>query len=91
MFDRDVVRMATFKDISDSEIKSIQAPSLVLNGDTDVVLPEHALELFRTLPHARLAIFPGGHGHYIGEIESPDKNGVLPILVTTMIEKFLEE
>ncbi len=89
MFNRDVVRMATFKDISDSEIKSIQAPSLILNGDTDVVLPEHALELFRTLPHARLAISPGGHGHYIGEVESPDKNSTLPIMVTTMIEALL--
>lgn len=91
MFDRDVARMAAFKDISDSEIKNIQAPTLVLNGDADVVLPEHALELSRTLPHARLAILPSGHGHYIGEIESPDKNSKLPMLVTTMIEEFLKE
>ena len=91
MFDRDVARMAAFKDISDGEIKSIQAPTLVLNGDADVVLSEHALELSRTLPHARLAILPGGHGHYIGEIESPDKNSKLPIWVTTMIEDFLKE
>ena len=91
MVDRDVARMAAFKDISDSEIKSIQAPTLVLNGDADVVLSEHALELSRTLPHARLAIFPSGHGHYIGEIESPDKNSKLPMLVTTMIEEFLKE
>lgn len=91
MFDRDVARMAAFKDISDSEIKNIQAPTLVLNGDADVVLPEHALELSRTLPHARLAILPSGHGHYIGEIESPDKNSKLPILVTTMIEDYLKE
>lgn len=83
--------MAAFNDISDSEIKGIQAPTLVLNGDTDVVLPEHALELSRTLPHARLAILPGGHGHYIGEIESPDKSSKLPILVITMIEDFLKE
>ena len=91
MFDRDVARMAGFKDISDSEIKRIQAPTLVLNGDADLVLPEHALELSRTLPHARLAILPSGHGDYIGEIESPDKNSKLPILVTTMIEDFLKE
>ena len=91
MFDRDVARMTAFNDISDSEIKSIQAPTLVLNGDADVVLPEHALELSRRLPHARLAILPGGHGHYIGEIDSPDKNSKLPILVITMIEDFLKE
>lgn len=89
MFDRDVVRMAGFKDISDSFMKSISAPSLVLNGDADVVLPEHALELFRTLPHARLAILPGGHGHYIGEVESPDRDSNLPISVANMIVDFL--
>lgn len=91
MFDRDVARMAAFKDISDGEIKSIQAPTLVLNGDVDMVLSEHALELSRTLPHARLAILPSGHGHYLGEIESPAKNSKLPILVITMIEDFLKE
>ena len=91
MFDRDVARMAAFKDISDSDIKSIEAPTLVLNGDADVVHAEHALELSRTLPHARLAILPSGHGHYIGEIESPDKNSELPILVITMIEDFLKK
>jgi pimeloyl-ACP methyl ester carboxylesterase len=91
MFDRDVARMVAFKDISDSEIKSIQALTLVLNGDADVVLADHALELSRLLPHARLAILPSGHGDYMGVIESPDKHSNLPILVTTMIVDFLKE
>ena len=39
MFDRDVARMAAFKDISDAQIKAIQAPALVINGDVDVVRP----------------------------------------------------
>ncbi|MEO8406599.1 MAG: alpha/beta hydrolase, partial [Chitinophagaceae bacterium] len=50
MFDRDVVRTKSFVDISDSLIKNIQAPALVLNADKDVVRTEHALELSRTLP-----------------------------------------
>ncbi|HEY4247142.1 MAG TPA: alpha/beta hydrolase [Lacunisphaera sp.] len=91
MFDRDVARMVAFKDISDTDIKSIQAPTLVLNGDKDVVLPEHALALARTLPHAQLAILPGGHGEYIGEIMSPDKNSRIPLLVVALIEEFLNE
>src|SRR5262249_53971649 len=45
MFDRDVARMAAFKDIPDADIQGIQAPALILNGDTDVVRPEQALEL----------------------------------------------
>lgn len=89
MFDRDVARMRNFKDISDDAVKAIQAPALVINGDTDVVRTEHALELSRTLPHAKLAIIPGGHGDYIGEICAPDKNSKMPVLVTDMIEEFL--
>lgn len=91
MFDRDVARMANFKDISDEMIKSIEAPALVINGDADVVRPEHAMEMAHTLPHARLAILPGVHGEYIGEICSPNKNSPLPVLVTAMIEAFLTE
>jgi hypothetical protein len=62
----------------------------VINGDIDVVRPEHALALSRTLPHAKLAILPGGHGDYIGEITAPDKNSKLPALVVAIIEEFLK-
>jgi pimeloyl-ACP methyl ester carboxylesterase len=89
MFDRDVARMSDFKDISDAAIQSIQAPALVINGDAEVVRAEHALALSRTLPHARLAILPCGHGEYIGEICTTDKNSLLPGMVTAMIESFL--
>lgn len=91
MFDRDVARMAAFQDISDVAMRSIKAPALVINGDADVVLPEHALALSRILPHARLAILPSGHGDYLGEICARDPNGKLPGLVTAMIELFLNE
>lgn len=90
MFNRDVARMLAFKDVSDSDIQAIQAPVLVLNGDTDVVRPEHALALSHTLPHARLAILPSGHGDYLGEISAADKNTQIPVLVTALIEVFLK-
>jgi pimeloyl-ACP methyl ester carboxylesterase len=89
MFDRDVARMKNFQDIPDADIKAIQAPALIINGDADVVRPEHALEMSHTLPHAKLAILPGGHGEYIGEVCSPDKQRKIPALVTAMIEEFL--
>lgn len=89
MFDRDVARMVAFKNISDPDIKAIRAPALVINADADVVRPEHALALSRTLPHAKLAILPGGHGDYIGEITAPHKNSKMPALVAAMIEEFL--
>ena len=63
----------------------------MINGDADVARPEHAFELSRTLPHARLAILPGGHGEYIGEICSPNKNSKVPLLVTAMIDEFLSK
>ena len=90
MFDRDVARMVAFKDISDADIKAIQAPALVINGHAEMVRAEHALVLSRTLPQAQLAILPGGHGDYIGEICAADKNSKLPDLVTALIERFLE-
>jgi len=89
MFDRDVARMIAFKDISDAEIKGIASPAFVINGEAEVVRVESALALARTLPHAKLAILPGGHGDYIGEICAPDKNSKIPLLVTAMIEEFL--
>ena len=55
-----------------------------------MVRPEHALELSRTLPHAKLVILPGGHGEYIGEICAADKNSKMPAMVTAMIEEFLK-
>ena len=91
MFDRDVARMLTFKDISDEDIKRITAPVLVINGDAEVVRTEHALALSRTLPHAQLLILPGGHGEYIGEICAPGTNSKLQAMVTVFIETFLRD
>ena len=39
--------MRDFKDIPDDSIRAITAPTLVVCGDTDVVRPEHAVELTR--------------------------------------------
>lgn len=89
MFDRDVARMSGFKDIPDEELKAIQAPVLIVNGDQDLVRPEHALELFRTLPHARLAILPGGHGEYIGEICSPKHSAEFLSRTVGLVDDFL--
>jgi pimeloyl-ACP methyl ester carboxylesterase len=91
MFERDVARMVSFKDISDADIQAIQAPVLVINGDAKVVRAEHALALSHALPHAQLAILPGGHGDYIGEICAENKSSRIPALVTAMIEDFLKE
>lgn len=89
MFYRDSNRMINFTDIPDAQISAIQSPALVIGGYADVILPEHALEQARTLPHGELVILPGGHGDYIGEICAPDKGGKMPAFVTEIIETFL--
>ena len=40
-------------------------------GDRDVTTPEHAAEMHRLISNSRLAIIPGGHGDYIGEMTTP--------------------
>lgn len=40
-------------------LAAIDAPTLIVNGDHDVVRIEHATEMFRAIPGARLFIVPG--------------------------------
>ncbi|HEY3987796.1 MAG TPA: alpha/beta hydrolase [Acidobacteriaceae bacterium] len=58
-FDKCVQRMRSFEDIPAEAIRGITAPTLVVVGDADVMRPEHAVELFRLLPCAQLAVLPG--------------------------------
>ena len=90
MYKRDVERMQAFKDIKEDDIKAIAAPALIIVGDNDVVRPEHAVEMFRQMQHAKLTILPGGHGEYIGEITTikPGQNNYPALQV---IETFLTE
>lgn len=89
MYERDVARMQSFPDISEEEIKSIKAPALIIIGDKDVTTPEHAAEMQRLMSNSRLAIIPGGHGDYIGEITTP-QDSVLIAATVSMINKFLK-
>ena len=83
--------MIAFKDIDDKQIKSVTAPTLVLNADNDVVRPEQAVELFRLIPNARLAIIPGQHGEYMGEIATVKSDSTEFRFVIPMIEGFLHQ
>ncbi|MEV7007092.1 alpha/beta hydrolase [Streptosporangium sp. NPDC051022] len=73
-------------------LRSIQAPVLTVIGDSDIIRPEHAVEMFRLfgggvmgdnvgLPNARLAILPGTtHITVVHRAE----------LLTPMIDEFLD-
>jgi hypothetical protein len=104
--DKCAKRMLEFKDWRREDIESIKAPTLLMIGDADCVRPEHAVEMFRLLNHARLAVFPGGHGAYIGEVtaaaiedsqvqfgvasSSSKKESKFPKMVVALIEEFLD-
>ncbi|ULQ50751.1 alpha/beta fold hydrolase [Flavihumibacter fluvii] len=91
MHDRDAKRMVNFKDITDEQIKFIKVPTLIIIGDKDVITPEHAIELHRKISNSQLAIIPGGHGEYIGEVTTIKPDFKESQLVVPMIEKFLDE
>ena len=45
------------------ELERIEARTLLVIGDRDIVTPEHAVEMFRTIPRAQLCVVPNaGHG-----------------------------
>jgi pimeloyl-ACP methyl ester carboxylesterase len=58
-----------FKGLSAEEVRSVRAPTLIIIGDSDIIRPEHAVEMFRLLgggvmgdmvglPRSRLAVLP---------------------------------
>jgi pimeloyl-ACP methyl ester carboxylesterase len=58
------------KDLPAEVIKAIKAPTLLIIGDSDIIRPEHAVEMFRLLgggvmgdmaglPNSQLAVLPG--------------------------------
>ncbi|MES2775037.1 MAG: alpha/beta hydrolase [Bacteroidota bacterium] len=91
MFNKDVQRMKHFKDYSDEQMKAIQAPTLVISANHDVASPEHAVEMYRIISDCELAIFPGGHGTYLGAIESLENGNWPQFNATSLIEAFLDK
>jgi pimeloyl-ACP methyl ester carboxylesterase len=90
MYERDVARMLSFPDITEEEMRSIKAPAFIMLGDKDVTTLEHATEMHRLLLNSRLAILPGGHGDYIGELTTPFDSTVVAATLS-MINTFLDE
>ncbi len=91
MHDKDAQRMMVFKDIADEKIAAIKVPTLIIIGDKDVITPEHALQLHRLIANSELAIIPGGHGEYIGEVTTLTPQTKDSEFVVPMIEKFLNK
>lgn len=78
-----------FQGIQARQLQAISAPTLLLAGDRDIRL-EHLVELHRFIPHSRLAIIPGGHGAYIGEVTSASNPRFIEAALS-FIEDFLTD
>ena len=87
---KDAERMRTFEDVPDELVRSVHAPTLIVLGDQDIVKPEHAVELTRLIPGARLLILTGGHGDYLGEAVMTRKDTHYPELTARLIAEFLD-
>ena len=90
MHDKDAARMRDFTDVPDTLLSAVTAPTLIVLGDRDIVRPEHAIELMRLIPDARLLMLPAGHGDYIGEAVTTQGETRLPELVAGLVEGFLD-
>jgi pimeloyl-ACP methyl ester carboxylesterase len=71
LFDKKTQMDSEIRDVPAETIRAIEAPTLLVIGDSDLVQPEHAVEMFRLLgggvfgdtpaglPKSQLAILPG--------------------------------
>ena len=79
---RKVMEMAVaFPGWRPEELQALSMPALVMIGDADIILPEHAVEMYRLIPNARLAVLPNTD-HFLRL--APD-----PAWVTSMLVDFL--
>ena len=91
MFNKDVQRMKVFKGWSDEQLKAIKAPTLIISGNRDIIIPEKAVEIYRIIPDCELAILPGGHGDYLGSIETLRNDKWEQSYAAGLIEYFLDK
>jgi pimeloyl-ACP methyl ester carboxylesterase len=91
MHDKDAARMAGFRDVPDAELRGVRAPTLIIIGDRDVARLEHAIELSRLFPDARLLVLPSGHGDYLAEVSSAPADMDYAEITARLLERFLSE
>lgn len=73
------------------DLRAIRSPTFVIAGDDDIIRPEHAVELYRLIPNARLAILPGTDHQQIVKRADWLLSMIPLFLDTPMPESFREE
>jgi pimeloyl-ACP methyl ester carboxylesterase len=91
MHDKDAARIAGFTDVPESAVRAVRAPALIITGDRDVTRLEHAVELARLFPDARLLVLPSGHGDYLAEAWSAPADTDYADITARLLERFLSE
>jgi pimeloyl-ACP methyl ester carboxylesterase len=71
----------TARDLTPEDLKSIKARVLVMIGDADIVRAEHAVEMYRLIPNAKLGILPVSD--HFAFVQRPD-------WIAAMTKAFLE-
>jgi pimeloyl-ACP methyl ester carboxylesterase len=87
--DKSQQMMRDFQGIAPEDLKRITMPTLLINGDRDVIRLEHTLDMMSLIPGSRLAVLPGTHGAYIGELSTPIVNTGLPEITVRLVNEFL--
>lgn len=90
MYQKCANRMVNLKDFSHEQIKSIKVPVLLMNGDEDVATLEHVFEMSKLIANCKVAIIPGGHGAYLGEITTLKSGYKNTDFAVPIIESFLD-
>lgn len=70
------------RDLGAADLRSIQAPVLVMTADGDIIRPEHAVEMYRLLPKGHLGVLP------VADHFAPMER---PAWVVSMIRTFYEK
>ena len=89
MHDKDAARMRGFADVPDAAVRGVRAPTLIITGDRDVTRLEHAIEISRLFPDARLLVLPSGHGNYLAEASSAPTDTDYAEITARLLERFL--
>lgn len=72
--------------LSEAELSSITAPTLVIVGDKDMIKPEHSRALARAMPNAEFAELHGSH--FIAEENPNEFNAVVDKFLIEAREKY---
>lgn len=91
MFNKDKSRMINFKDYADEDIQSIKAKALIMIADHDVITLEHTIKLSRLIQNAQLAVLPGIHGSFIGEVCTAKDGRKIVEMTANLIDEFLSQ